>query len=109
MATNRREFYVGEVLTFVCALDNVGSFVWTIPEFLNASDGVVSVGANGAFNMLTSGLFTLTAEGTGSNTSSTLQVAAFSGLSEVVCANAINPAQSLNETVVVMVGGKFVD
>ena len=59
MATNRREFYVGEVLTFVCALENVGSFVWTIPEFLNASDGVVSVGENGVFNMLTSGLFTL--------------------------------------------------
>ena len=102
-ATSRRHFCVGEVLTFVCPLELVGSFQWTVPEFLN---GVVAVGVGGAFNMVTLGLFTLTAEGTGSNTTSTLQVAAFSGLSEVVCTNSVNPAQSLNVTVTVL--GKFV-
>ena len=106
MATNRREFCVGEVLTFVCPLELVGLFQWTIPEFLVGSDGLVTVGSMRTLNMKTPGIFTLTAEGTETNTRSTLQVAAFSGLSEVVCANTINPAQSLNGTVMVL--GKFV-
>ena len=102
MATDRREFCVGEVLTFVCPLENVGAFQWIIPQFLIRNDGVVAVGAN----MVTRGLFTLTAEGTGSNTRSTLQLAAFSGLSEVVCENFINAAQNQSGTVTVL--GKFV-
>ena len=106
MATNRREFCVGEVLTFVCALERVASFVWTIPEILAGSDGVVGVGANGALTTVTSGNFTLTAGGTGSDTTSTLQVAAFSGLSEVSCENNIDSAQTLSETATVL--GKFV-
>ena len=93
-------------MTFVCPLEFVGSFVWTIPEYLNISNGAISVGGGGAFNNETRGLFTLTAEGTGSNTRSTLQVAAFSGLSEVVCTNTVNQAQSLSATVMVL--GKFV-
>ena len=106
MATNRREFCVGEVLTFVCPLERVGSFVWTVPQFLVGSDGVVSVGTMVALIMVTPGNFTLTAEGTGTNTTSTLQVAAFSGLSQVVCANSIDSAQTLSGTVTVL--GKFV-
>ena len=106
MATNRQEFCVGEVLTFVCPLENVGSFQWTIPEFLNISNGVITVGGGGTLNMETLGFFMLTAEGFGSNTRSTLQVAAFNGLSEVVCTNSINPSQSLSGTVKVL--GMFV-
>ena len=106
MATNRREFCVGEVLTFVCPLKRVSGFQWIIPQFLVGSDGLVNVGTGGALNMETSGNFTLTAEGTATNTRSTLQVAAFSGLSEVSCENSINPAQNRSETVTVL--GKFV-
>ena len=106
MATNRREFCVGEVLTFVCPLEFVGSFVWIIPEFLNISNGVISTGGGGTFNNETRELFTFTANGSGSNTISTLQVAAFSGLSKVACANNINLAQNRSATVMVL--GKFV-
>ena len=106
MAISRQDVCVGEVLTFVCPLEGVGTFQWTIPQFLNASNGVVAVGGGGAFTTVTRGLFTITAEGTGSNTRSTLQIAAFSGLSEVVCANTINSAQSLNGSVTLL--GKFI-
>ena len=106
MATNRREFCVGNVLMFECSLEDVGAFQWIIPQFLVGSDGLVSVGTMGVLNKVTSGLFTLTAEGTGSNTRSTLQVAAFSGLSEVVCTNSITLAQNQSGTVTVL--GKFV-
>ena len=106
MATNRREFCVGEVLTFVCPLERVSGFQWIIPQFLVGPDGLVNVGTGGSLNMETSGLFTLTAEGTGTNTTSSLQVAAFSGLSEVSCENTIDSAQTRSGTVTVL--GKFV-
>ena len=83
------------MLTFVCPLELVGSFQWTIPEFLVGSDGLVTVGVMGALNMKTTGNFTLTAEGTHTNTRST-----------VICGSIIDSARDLSGTVTVL--GKFV-
>ena len=79
-SANMTEFCAGEVLLFVCTIQT-SIFQWNAGSLITGD--TVSLGTDGAPGIEISGKFTLTAEGSGSNRRSTLQVTAFSDLSGV--------------------------
>ena len=97
---NTTKFCAGEVLLFVCTFP-ASVIEWNAGSLL--TDQQVSIGTNGALATVMSGKFTLSAEGTGSNRRSTLQVAAFSDLSgvNISCRDPGNPDFVLTSTVTV--------
>ena len=99
-SANMSEFCAGEVLLFVCTIQT-SAYQWNAGSLI--TDQQVSVGTNGALATVIFGKFTLTAEGTGSNRRSTLQVAAFSDLSgvNIACRDPGNPDLVLTGTVAI--------
>ena len=88
-------------MTFICSTP-YGGYDWVVLPYLNGTNGRVTPGQT-----VTVGMFTLSASGTGAGRRSSLQVAAFSGLSNVTitCREASgNP--NVTETAVVTVLGK---
>jgi len=70
--TSRTEFCVGNDLTLVCSIDNIGVYQWTVPGLVEANDGTAIIG-NAAVTRNPNGLtFTLEATRNNSTTMSTL-------------------------------------
>ena len=103
MSTNRTQFCIGEVLTFVCSLENIRTFNWRVGSLIGVI-GWFGVPGEGATYNWRFKMFNITTAASGTNTISTLQVAAFPGLNGtlVTCANAIISAQKQSGIVVVL-------
>jgi len=70
--TSRREFCVGDQVTLVCSIDNTVTFQWLVPGLLESNNGAAVIG-NPAITANTNGqAFTVGANGTAPNTTSTL-------------------------------------
>ncbi len=94
-------------VTFVCTVQAQG-FQWTVGSLLTGNDGLVAVGVGGALNTITTGMFTLTAEGASApNFRSTLQVIVSPELngSMVRCANNLNT--NISEEVLLAIHSKL--
>ncbi len=101
--TNQRQFPVGSTLTLVCTVQT-SVFQWRVGSLLTGNDGLVAVGAGGALNTETSGMFTLTAEGASApNFRSTLQVVTSSQLNEAIITCSDNLNSNRNQTAMVTI------
>ncbi len=101
----KSQFCINETLTFVCTVQASG-IQWTVGSFLTGNDGLVAVGSGGNLNTMTSGMFTLTAEGASApNFRSTLEVTSFPELNNtmVACADNLNPNN--NQTAMLIIYG----
>jgi len=59
--TIRTEFCVGDDVTLVCAIGNIGTYAWTVPGLVESNDGVAVVGLAASTQMRNGQKFTLEA------------------------------------------------
>ena len=104
MSTNRTQFCIGEVLTFVCSLGNIRLFKWTVGSLISGTDRLIGVAGGGATTTSIFEIFNITASSIGTNAISSLQVAAFPGLNGtlVTCANPSDSTQNQSVTLIVL-------